>query len=129
VSCDIDDCDGSFAVDRTSKHRARKEHKCCACRGVISRGELYSYSFTVFDGEASELRRCARCDVIYDHLYELMKDSSGEFPAWDLNCGHSYSDRWGEEPPSEIARLAFMTPAEVLAELPIPPIKGGKILI
>lgn len=127
MSIDIDDCDGGFTVDRTSKHQARKEHECCACRGMIQRGELYSYSFTVFDGSPDELRRCARCDVIYDHLYELLKDTS-ELPAWDLNCGHSYQERWEREPPPEIARLAFMTAADVLRELPVPPIRGGKVL-
>jgi len=120
MSVDTWDCE-SPSVDRTTRHRAKKEWKCCACRGPILRGELYTYSFMVFDGDADERRRCARCDAIYEHLCAL--HTGGEdWPAWDLNCGHSYQERWEKDPPPEIARLAFMTSAEVLAEgTPNPP--------
>ena len=39
-----------------------------------------------------------------------------EWPAVALNCGHEFKERWGREPPPELARLAFMTPAELQAE-------------
>ncbi len=116
MSIDVYDCE-PFTVNRTSQHRARKEWVCCACREVIARGQLYTYSFTIHDGQTNELRRCARCDAIYEHLCELHKDGD-DWPDWELNCGHTYQERWEREPPEEIARLAFMTPAEVLAECP-----------
>lgn len=127
MSVDIYDCE-PLTIDRTTRHRARKEWKCCACHGTILRGELYTYSFTIFDGDTSELRRCARCDAIYEHLCEMHKGQSEAWPAWDLNCGHTYQDNFGKEPPPEIARLAFMSAAEVLAErTPNPPL-DGKVL-
>lgn len=114
MSVDCYDCE-PFDVNRTCRRRARKEHKCCACGGVIERGQLYTYSFTVFEGSAEGLHRCARCDAIYEHLCSL--HTAGEdWPDWRLACGHEYRERWGEDPPAEVARLAFMTPAEVLAE-------------
>lgn len=126
MSIDTYDCE-RFTVDRTSQHRARKEHKCCACHGTIHRGELYTYSFTIHDGHAESLRRCARCDAIYEHL--CSRHTSGEaWPEWSLHCGHGYDEVFGEEPPPEIAALAFMTAEEVLAQRgPIKP-TGGKVI-
>jgi len=120
MSCDTWDAE-PFTVNRTSRHRARKDWRCCACGETITRGQVYTYSFTVHDGNANELRRCARCDAIYDHLCELHKEGD-DWPEWSLNCGHDYRERWETDPPPEIARLAFMTPAEVLAECPPKPL-------
>jgi len=35
------------------------------------------------------------------------------YPAERLDCGQSYKDEWGKEPPPEIAALAFKTGADM----------------
>jgi hypothetical protein len=48
--------------------RARKDHRCRACGEPIRRGDLYSYTFAVWDGQRLVVRRCARCELLYEHL-------------------------------------------------------------
>src|SRR5579872_1590933 len=99
--------------------RARKEHECSACKETIRRGDLYSYTFSVFEGSAQDaLRRCARCEIIYRSLINLHSEHgihSGVHP--ELDCGHSFREIFSEDPPPELARLAFLTASEAQAEL------------
>jgi hypothetical protein len=62
------DFEGQAEVWREGIRRARKAHHCSACDGGIRRGELYSYTFTVYDGDTDTVRRCAACELIYRHL-------------------------------------------------------------
>ena len=39
-----------------------------------------------------------------------------EWPDLALKCGHEFTKKWGVEPPPELARLAFVTQAELQAE-------------
>ncbi len=43
-------------------------------------------------------------------------DRDSDWPDIALNCGHEFKERWGVEPPPELARLAFMTQAEMQTE-------------
>lgn len=104
-----------FDVFETCVRRARKEHKCRACGEMIRRGDLYSYSFAVFDGKPEQVRRCARCELIYRHLDGLMADDQAV--DWELNCGHSYAEAHDCDPPEAIAALAFVTPDEAQQRL------------
>lgn len=114
MSVDVYDCE-PYSVCETRQRRARKEHTCDACKETIRRGDLYSNTFTVLEGESETIKRCLKCDVIYKHLFAAM-DTYEEQPDPRLNCGHSYEKRWGTPPPDDLARLAFMTPDEVQRE-------------
>lgn len=112
--------DGEYcSVYAESERVARKATKCSACDAPIVAGEKYSYTFIVFDGEKSQIRRCARCQVIHKHLRELCRKEEEEgdgverYTDEELKCGDDYHAVWGKEPPPEIAALAFALPGEV----------------
>src|SRR5690349_3319646 len=99
----IDTCDGEPCVvwDRR-KRRARKEHVCECCNETIERGHLYATHFMVYDGTQEFIKRCLRCEVIYDALEQKMRDEGtygDEAPDPRLNCGHTYEEQWGVSPP------------------------------
>lgn len=107
---DGDVCD----ISRARWVTARKPHKCDACDEPILPGHRYHKTFWVFDGELSEVKRCARCETIFVHLSDRI-DRGGDYEEFcdpELNCGHDYLQRWDEEPPAEIAALAFWLPSD-----------------
>lgn len=120
------DCEGGerVDVDRQQRVRARKQHHCDACKETIERGHLYVRHTLIYAGEVETFVRCLRCDAIYQQLVEIHRAANAdpnsdcymEWPDLALNCGHEFKERWGREPPPELARLAFMTPAELQAE-------------
>lgn len=111
-------CDGEYPeVSNAEIRRARLPHKCCACQEEIRPGDWHHYTFYIFEGIANEDRRCLRCEAIYRVLLEKLRgDPECEAPAPYLDCGHTWQQRYGEEPPPEVARLAFMTADEIQAE-------------
>jgi hypothetical protein len=121
-SVSVDCGDGERVdVDQERRQRARKEYKCNACKETIERGHLYVRHTLIYAREVDVTIRCLRCDAIYQHLVEIHREHNRltddpEWPDLALNCGHEFKERWGNEPPLELARLAFMTPAEVQAE-------------
>ncbi len=91
------------------------QHKCDACEMTIRVGDKYASVAYEWDGDFCSLKRCLRCQTIHEHLREL---APGElWPDEELNCGEEYEEHWGNEPPEEVARLAFMTDDEAQAEL------------
>ena len=118
----VDGGDGEYPdVNQERRIRARKEHTCDACKETIERGHLYVKHTLIYEGTVDWVTRCLRCDAIYQQLCEIHREGrrKGEhedFPDWTLDCGHEFKERWGREPPPELARLAFMTPAELQAE-------------
>lgn len=132
MSVDCEDGGEPIVVDTQRTVRARKEHRCHACKETIERGHLYTRHTVIWGGQVDETIRCLRCDAIYQQLCEIHRASNEEnrrrarevhfgdydtaWPDAALNCGHEFKERWGREPPPELARLAFMTPAELQAE-------------
>ncbi len=116
MSVDVDGCWDAWSENT---RRARKDHECDACDCVIRRGDLYVVHSFVYEHTASSVKRCLRCDAIYQHLVELFREKriSDEAPDVRLDCGHEYRERWGVDPPPELAELAFMTPEEVQRKL------------
>lgn len=113
------DCDGMCDIWTRKRQRARKAHKCDCCGEPIERGHIYATHFTLYEGTTEYVKRCLRCEALYDALTERMRAAGtlgDETPDLFLNCGHDYEERWGEAPPPELARLAFLTPAEMQAE-------------
>ena len=112
--------DEPVAVSHTSWRNARKAWTCSACKEPIEVGQKYRYVCFLFDGRWYTFRRCERCQAIYAHLAERMdvEGNGEEFCADALDCGHTYEDRWDEEPPAHIAALAFWRPGDPLPEAP-----------
>ncbi len=116
----VDCVDGEpVVVYSNRRHRARKDHKCDACRETIRRGDIYFYLFAVWDGSPDTTKRCARCEQIYQALCVLHREEKdGETaPAWALDCGDSFQEVFDREPPPELAELAFLTADEMQARL------------
>lgn len=55
--CDFD----PPSVFRSAKHKARKTYRCYECRHPIVPGDLYEYSWGIWDGEPSEHHICSDC--------------------------------------------------------------------
>lgn len=107
----VEDSDGHAELFRERRPVARKPHKCHACGETIRSGDRYARVFFVWEGEPDTVKRCMRCEKIHAHLVD--RGNGDTYPAERLDCGESYQDHWGEDPPDEIAALAFALPGEV----------------
>lgn len=100
--------------------KARKEHTCDACHETIAPGQRYHRTALLYDGSWSTTNRCERCQAIFEHLSVRIKKEGSmvddEYCNAELNCGHEYKKRWDEEPPPDIAALAFWRPGDPLPE-------------
>jgi hypothetical protein len=47
---------------------ARKPHKCCECRGLITPGEKYHRFSGIWDGEADTYKTCADCQKLREDV-------------------------------------------------------------
>jgi hypothetical protein len=95
--------------------RARKEHRCCACREGIRPGDRYHHFSGVWDGSPGSYKHCARCW----HLYKLLEERQDPYAAEDgagisltMDCGELWRDNFNAPEPAE---LAFLTPDEAQA--------------
>jgi hypothetical protein len=117
MSHEVDEC---YTVHRNERRRARKEHRCSACRETIRAGDVYHSIFTVFDGDSRTFKRCLRCEALHAHLVLKGTEATGRdrtYPQEDLSCGIPYEDEWGPIP-DDIARLAFVTADEMQGAAP-----------
>lgn len=106
-------CDETYSVYDEQSRRARKLHRCSACKETIRPGDRYFSIHVVHDG-ATTIKRCLRCQKMHEHLRCL--GDGDTWPDERLNCGESYENEWGECP-LDIQRLAFLTPDEAQKEL------------
>jgi len=60
--------------------RARKAHKCCACRGTIEPRESYHIHEILYDGRWDRLKVCCDCEAIRNEMNEFNKDDEMEAP-------------------------------------------------
>lgn len=68
-------CEMSIVYD-CDKRKARKEHKCCECRGVIQVGETYNYHHGIWSDGPEQYKTCLECEVLRDDIdMELNKNS------------------------------------------------------
>ena len=108
--CDSDD----YATPIVSAWRkARKEHRCFACREAIRAGDRYHYTAESSEGFA-QFKHCARCWAMLGAILEAGAESA----QYDLHCGTSWQEAFDAEPPEDVARLAFMTPEEAQRTVP-----------
>ena len=47
---------------------ARKEHKCCECNGLISKGEWYFYHHGVWDSQGRSFKVCSDCEQLRQEI-------------------------------------------------------------
>ena len=100
-----DDYEGDMCdVWDETRRRARKRHECWACKEAILPGQIYQRSTVIWEGTAQSWKHCLRCAVLIDALKKRMGTYTTEI--FDLNCGEIWND-----PPPEIAALAFFPPA------------------
>jgi hypothetical protein len=105
-------CDEQYAIYNERTFRANKPHRCDACEGEIRKFDSYTRVFTLYDGRKEHYKRCARCQMLHEHLRELCEPGE-QWPAEMLDCGLRYEDEWGDVPP-HIAALAFWRPGDPL---------------
>jgi hypothetical protein len=102
--CDLGEPDEYPDVYVSEWHRARKQHKCCACDEKILPRERYHFLKHLFEGIWEDWKHCARCWAICQALWRASDGGSIEL---ELNCGKVWRD-----PPEHVARLAFLSRAE-----------------
>jgi hypothetical protein len=67
-------------VYSTSTPKARKEHKCCECRGTISVGETYHIFSGIWDSAAT-FKTCAECEQLRSDITRTIRDLD-DYPAF-----------------------------------------------
>ncbi len=97
-------CEIAEAADAfLSKWRkARKEHKCGACREKIRKGDTYRYTSGIWDHRPGSIKHCVRC---WETLEILIAENYPDPVDLELSCGQTYE---GNNP--RMLELAFMTP-------------------
>lgn len=115
--CSLYDCDGAAFETRTWR-RARKAHECYACDDPVRAGDRYHVTSSKDDGEIETYKHCARCWSMIEALWA----SGVEAVQWNLNCGETF-----EDPPDDMAELAFLTPDEMQARLDAKSLKTERL--
>lgn len=62
--CDMD----MMEFCRTSEPKARKEHHCYECHGVIAKGETYFKMTYKYDGHIGTEKRCLPCEKLQSYV-------------------------------------------------------------
>ena len=96
--CDVEGPDAY----RSAWRRARKAHKCGACRETIRPRDRYRYTSGVWDHRPASFKHCVRCWLTVCAL-----QAEGGPVDLELACGEVYD---GED--AALHALAFMTPDE-----------------
>lgn len=100
------DYDGEYATSFTATWpRARKPHRCDACKETIPPGTKYRRQGYAFEGSAYTAIHCPRCWA----MVKALEDKPGRRGPIDTNldCGEVW-----ENPPEEVAALAFALPKD-----------------
>ena len=74
--------------------KARKNHKCCECRGVIEAGEKYHYHSGIWEGIPQSFKVCIDCEALRGKVAKDGCLSYDEWPAFtclgdDLEFDHA----------------------------------------
>lgn len=68
--CMVDGADGYNEFSAQREHTARKPHRCEECGRTIHPGERYLLTCWKYEGDFSQARMCAHCQVAADWLTE-----------------------------------------------------------
>ncbi len=83
---------------------ARKPHACYACGEAITAGSRYHFDVEICDGSLQSFKHCVRCWKMVEALWR----TGIHWVDFSLACGEIWDD-----PPPEVAALAFALPGEV----------------
>lgn len=108
-------CDEQYAIYDEREFRANKPHTCDACGLEIRKFDRYTRVFMLFDGRKEHVKRCARCQLLHEHLRGLCEPGE-QWPDERLNCGLSYESEWGPAP-AWVNALAFWRPGDPLPSI------------
>ena len=90
MSCEMPSC--YVMTSRT----ARKQHKCCECRGFIQIGERYHYHSGVWDGKPASFKVCPECDELRDYMDEGVPFDEEKTGLGDIAGSLGNGDNWRE---------------------------------
>lgn len=51
--------------------RGRKQHSCCECGALISKGTTHVFSKGKWDGDFYEYRQCLFCNALASHVQDV----------------------------------------------------------
>jgi hypothetical protein len=105
-------CDEQYAIYDEREFRANKPHTCDACGLEIPKRHRYTRVFMLYEGRKEHVKRCARCQLLHEHLRGLCEPGE-QWPDERLNCGLSYESEWGPAP-TWVNELAFWRPGDPL---------------
>ena len=105
--CDLDIEASPVGTSRTV--RARRGWTCCACGEGIPKGAEYRCNSWLFDGSWYYSRQCLRCWAMYRAIASRTRDPVSVY----LDCGTTWREAFGSDPPPEVEALAFALPGEV----------------
>ena len=74
------------SVYECDERKARKDHKCCECRGIISKGEIYNYHHGIWDGQAESFKVCSDCESLRGDIDVDAKEEDERTAFTDLYC-------------------------------------------
>jgi hypothetical protein len=106
--CDLDS-EPVRVVGTSRTVRARRGWTCCACAEGITNGAEYRCHSSLYEGSWSYDRQCLRCHS----MWWAIATKAGEPVAYALDCGTTWLEAFSEDPPLEVAALAFALPGEV----------------
>lgn len=55
--------------------KAKKEHRCCECSGLIHVGEKHEYASGVWDGDFRAFRTCSSCETLRSECADITKET------------------------------------------------------
>ena len=61
---------------RSTKRKARKNHKCSNCGAVIEKGTDYEFISGIWSGEPQSFKMCNNCEKVFDN-FKLMDKNLG----------------------------------------------------
>lgn len=81
------------------ERRARKEHKCDCCHGLILKGQKYHSHFSIFENEITSEKICEKCYADREKFakeHDNMRTTPGYTYEAITECYHE-SDGWREK--------------------------------
>lgn len=71
--CFINESDDVCELWHEATPKARKDHKCSECRGVIPRGSLYRNIQMLWEGKWDTVRQCFACLAVIEEIAKIEK--------------------------------------------------------
>jgi len=91
MDCDYDGDGEPIEFQNLTKPKARKEHRCTDCGGVIRIGEQYEYFAYKCDGALGVEKRCADCTFIVHEVGRAFYENCG---GWRQDWRGMLADAW-----------------------------------